>query len=157
MELYKEHKVNPLSSCLPLLIQLPILIALYQVFIRSLNGKELEGIYHFIQAPASINPVFLHFLNLSHTNYALAIAAGVLQYFQTKMMLPKNATQDATTKIMTYQTLYFLPVVTILLGLRFPAGLTLYWVITTLFGIAQQYYLLREEEEVIEEVIDASK
>src|SRR6185369_17930108 len=46
MELYKEHKVNPLSSCLPLLIQLPILIALYQVLAHSLRG-HLEGLYHF--------------------------------------------------------------------------------------------------------------
>src|SRR3990167_11232919 len=51
MELYSVHKVNPLSSCLPLLVQLPILIALYQVFIQSLNGAELEGIYSFISRP----------------------------------------------------------------------------------------------------------
>src|SRR3989338_6616349 len=48
MELYKVHKVNPLSSCLPLLLQLPLLIALYQVCIRSLDGSKLNGLYSFV-------------------------------------------------------------------------------------------------------------
>lgn len=145
MELYKVHKVNPLSSCLPLLIQLPILIALYQVFIKSLSGKTLVGLYSFVPVPESINPIFLHFLNLSHTNVIMAVLAGVLQYFQSRLMLPKTPSNDPTAKMLAYQTMYFLPAVTILLGIRFPAGLTLYWVVTTLFGIGQQYYILRKE------------
>ena len=154
MELYKEHNVNPLSSCLPLLIQLPILIALYRVFIQSLNGKDLVGIYSFVPHLTQINPVFLHFLNLAKTNMILAVIAGALQYLQARMMLPKKAVTDQTTKMMQYQTLYMLPAVTILLGIRFPAGLMLYWIVTTLFGIGQQYYLMREEKEVIEEVVE---
>jgi len=154
MELYQVHKVNPLSSCLPLLIQLPILIALYQVFIRSLSGGTLEGLYSFVQAPAQINPVFLHFLDLAKPSIIMAVLAGVLQYYQSKLMLPKTPTTDPTTKMLAYQTLYFLPAVTIILGIRFPAGLTLYWVITTLFGIGQQYYILRKEAK---EALDAVK
>lgn len=145
MELYQVHKVNPLSSCLPLLIQLPILIALYRVFIQSLDGSKLDGLYSFVKTPASINPMFLHWTNLSHTNIYMAVLAGVLQYFQSRLMLPKTSSADPTAKMMKYQTLYFLPAVTILLGIRFPAGLTLYWVVTTLFGIVQQYYILRKE------------
>lgn len=157
MELYKEHKVNPISSCLPLLIQLPILIALYRVFMQSLNGKALVGLYPFIADPGKIDPLFVHWINLSHTNIIMAVVAGLLQYVQSRMMLPKTAPTDSTTKMMQYQTLYFLPAITILFGIRFPAGLTLYWIVTTLFGIGQQYYLMREEKEVIEEVIDANK
>lgn len=145
MELYKVHKVNPLSSCLPLLIQLPILIALYQVFINSLKGSELVGLYGFIHNPGIINPIFLHFLNLANPNVILAVVAGGLQYFQSKLSLPKDAASDPTTKMVAYQTLYFLPAVTIFIGIRFPAGLALYWVVTTLFGIGQQYYILRKE------------
>ena len=157
MDLYREHKINPLSGFLLLLVQLPILIALYQVFIRSLNGSKLIGLYSFVPSPGVINPVFLHFINLAHTNIVMAVVAGALQYWQSKLMFPSKATADPTAKMMQYQTLYFLPAVTILLGIRFPAGLTLYWVITNLFGIGQQYYILRKEEEVVEEVIDASK
>jgi YidC/Oxa1 family membrane protein insertase len=122
---------------------------MYQVFIKSLNGKTLEGIYSFVKAPASINPVFLHFLNLSHPNAIMAVVAGILQYIATKMTLPKTQTQDQTAKIMSYQTLYFLPAMTIFIGLKFPAGLALYWIVTTLFGIGQQYYILRKEKEEV--------
>ncbi|OGE80108.1 MAG: hypothetical protein A2660_00570 [Candidatus Doudnabacteria bacterium RIFCSPHIGHO2_01_FULL_45_18] len=145
MELYKVHKVNPLSSCLPLLIQLPILIALYQVFIQSLDGRTLEGLYGFVTTPASIDPMFLNFLNLSSKNVIMAVLAGGLQYFQSRLMLPKTPTDDPTAKMMQWQTLYFLPLITVVLGVQFPAGLTLYWVVTTLFGIGQQYYILRKE------------
>lgn len=145
MELYKVHKVNPVSSCLPVLLQLPILIALYQVFIRSLDGRKLMGLYSFIQAPDSINPMFLHWINLADKNIYMAVMAGILQYFQSRLMLPKVKTDDPTAKIMQWQTLYFLPAITIFFGIKFPAGLTLYWVVTTLFGIGQQYYILRKE------------
>src|SRR3989338_10838976 len=105
MELYKVHKVNPLSSCLPLLIQLPILIALYQVFIQSLDGRTLEGLYGFVTTPASIDPMFLNFLNLSSKNVIMAVLAGGLQYFQSRLMLPKTPTDDPTAKMMQWQTL----------------------------------------------------
>jgi len=66
MELYKEHKINPLSSCLPLLIQLPILIGLYQVFRIALNpsiniATRLNGLYHFVPRPDMISPYFFAF------------------------------------------------------------------------------------------------
>ncbi len=145
MELYKIHKVNPLSSCLPLLIQLPILIGLYQVFVRSLRGGQLVGLYSFITAPQSINPMFLHFLDLSKMNIYMAVIAGVLQYFLSKISLPPTQGTDQMSKMLSYQTLYFLPLITIVFGSRFPAGLTLYWIVTTLFGIGQQYYILHKE------------
>jgi YidC/Oxa1 family membrane protein insertase len=145
MELYKVHKVNPLSSCLPLLIQLPILIALYQVFIQSLREGQLNGLYSFIENPGTISPMFLNFLNLSHPNVPMAAVAALLQYWQAKLMLPKNPSQDSTAKIMSYQTLYLLPAMTLFIGFTLPASLPLYWIVTTLFGIAQQYYIIRKE------------
>lgn len=154
IELYQTHKINPLSPCLPLLIQLPILIAMYQVFIRSLRGSKLVGLYSFVKEPASINPVFLHFIDLSKPNWIMAIIAGLLQYYATKITLPKTVNQDQTQKIMSYQTLYFLPAMTVFIGLKLPAGLALYWIITTLFGIGQQYYILWKEKK---EALNAAK
>src|SRR3989338_638396 len=145
MELYAAHKVNPLSSCLPLLIQLPILIALYQVFIQSLNGAELAGIYSFVPRPDKIDPMFLNLINLKDKNIWMPALAAALQYYQGRLTLPKTAAQDSMTKMLGYQTLYMFPILTLFIGLQFPAGLTLYWVVTTLFGIAQQYYILRKE------------
>ncbi|MGE5392361.1 MAG: YidC/Oxa1 family membrane protein insertase [Candidatus Saccharibacteria bacterium] len=149
MELYQTHKINPLSSCLPLLIQLPILIALYQVFIRSLNGKALAGLYSFVPHPAQIDPMFLHWLNLSHPNVYMGVIAGLLQYLQGRLQLPKTASKDPTAKMLQVQTLYMFPLLTVFLGIKFPAGLTLYWIVTTLFGIAQQYYLLKSDEREV--------
>jgi YidC/Oxa1 family membrane protein insertase len=144
MELYSTHKVNPLSSCLPLLIQLPILIALYQVFIQSLNGKPLVGLYNFVPNPGHIDPMFLHWLNLGNHNIYMAVVAAVSQYLLGLMQQPK-ASSDPTAKMMRAQVLYMFPVITLIIGLRIPAGLVLYWIVTTLFGIGQQYYIIRKE------------
>ncbi|MBI4049375.1 MAG: membrane protein insertase YidC [Candidatus Doudnabacteria bacterium] len=145
MELYSTHKVNPLSSCLPLLIQLPILIALYQVFIQSLNGANLQGIYSFVVRPEHIDPMFLGLINLKDRNVWMPALAAILQYFQSRLSQPKVPGGDQMTRIMSMQALYMFPILTFFIGLQFPAGLTLYWIVTTLFGIAQQYYLLRKE------------
>ena len=85
MELYKEKKINPLSGCLPLLLQLPILIALYQVFLKGIHSEAMAHLYSFVPHPAQIDPTFLGLVNLSQPNFILAILAGVTQYFQLRM------------------------------------------------------------------------
>jgi len=144
MELYREHKINPLSSCLPLLVQLPILIALYQVLAHALKGS-LNGLYNFVANPGAIDPRFLHIFDLSKPNIGFAIFAGLSQYWQSRMMLPQNTT-DATTKAMNVQMLYILPLISIFIAWRLPAGLPLYWIVTTLFAIGQQYFVMRKKE-----------
>src|SRR3989338_4726116 len=76
MQLYKNEHVNPLSSCLPLLIQLPILIAVYQVFITGLKNGSLDLLYPFIKNPGQLNAVAFGFLDLSQPNIVLALMAG---------------------------------------------------------------------------------
>jgi len=148
MELYKEHKINPLASCLPLLIQLPILIGLYQVFRIALGGQHLAGLYSFVKAPGDISPYFLHWVNLSQPSWIFGVFAGAAQFWQSKLMMPKVAGQDSTTKIMQMQTTYVLPVISVIIALRLPAGLPLYWIVTTLFAVGQQYYILRNQPKV---------
>ncbi len=144
MDLYKEHKVNPLSSCLPLLIQLPILIALYQVFQTALHGN-LTGLYHNVYNPGSIDPYFLGIVNLSKPNYVFAVLAGALQFWQARMMLTGQTKKptDPTAKIIQMQTTYLLPVFSVVIAASLPAGLPLYWIVTTLFAIGQQYYTIK--------------
>lgn len=144
MELYKEHEINPLSSCLPLLVQIPILLALYHVFMQSLNGQQLQGLYSFVPNPGQIDPLFLNWLDLSKINLWLTGVAAILQYVLGLMQQP-NKPQDTTARIMRAQVLYMFPVLTFIIGFRMPAGLVLYWVVTTLFGMGQQYYILRRE------------
>ncbi len=144
MELYKEHNINPLSSCLPLVIQLPILIALYQVFSKALKGN-LQGLYHFVHNPGTLDPRFLNMFDLSHPNIVFAIVAGLAQYWQSRMVTKWQSVQstDSTAKIMNMQMMYILPLVSIFIAWKLPAGLPLYWIVTTVFSIGQQYYIQR--------------
>lgn len=150
MDLYQEHQISPFSSCLPLLIQLPILIALYQVFNTALKGN-LDGLYTFVSRPEFLNPKFLGFIDLSHSNAVFAIVSGLLQFWQSKMMMASNANQsgsdDPTTKALMFQTTYLLPIISVFIAWNLPAGLPLYWIVTTLFGIGQQYYIRRSKKD----------
>ncbi|MCX6797576.1 MAG: YidC/Oxa1 family membrane protein insertase, partial [Candidatus Doudnabacteria bacterium] len=68
------------------------------------------------------------------------------QFWQSKMMMPKNTgQQDATAKAMSLQTTYVLPIISVVIAIRLPAGLPLYWIVTTLFAIGQQYWINRQK------------
>lgn len=145
MDLYKEHNVNPWGSCLPLILQLPLLIAMYQVFRTALNNS-ITGLYSFVTKPVHVDPYFLHFIDLSKPNIYLAVIAGVLQFWQSKMMMAKNASNDPTAKAMALQTTYVLPILSVFIAWKLPAGLPLYWIVTTLFAVLQQYYILNKQD-----------
>jgi len=151
MELYRQHKINPLSGFLPLLIQLPILIALYRVFLGGLDPERLNGLYSFISQPETLSPMFLGIINLAERNMVLAVLAGFLMFIQSKMMLGKKQLQKSGLKIggrdfssmMGQQMTYFMPLLTVLIAWGLPAALPLYWIVITLFGIGQQYLIGR--------------
>lgn len=148
MALYKEHNINPIAGCLPILIQLPILIALYRVFITSLDIQRLDGLYSFITQPDSLNVMFLGMINLSERSIFLALLAGLFQFIQSKMIMPKKGLNEKRMKIgnmdfsslMTKQMIYFMPFITIFIAWNLPAALPLYWTVVTIFGVVQQYF-----------------
>ena len=145
MKLYKENNVNPLSGCLPLLIQLPILIALYQAFGAGFKPDNLGLIYNFITKPENINPISFGFLNITSRSVILAIITGAFQFIQLRQnqnLMQNNS--DGVQKEMqalNKQMLYFFPVMIIIIGWNLPAGLLLYWVTTTLFSMGEQTYI----------------
>jgi YidC/Oxa1 family membrane protein insertase len=164
MELYKEEKINPLSGFLPILIQLPILLALYRVFWKGLRPEELSSVlYGSIFHIDAINSSFLGLIDLSQAvrgadhkliipNLILIIIVGILQYIQMKMVAPK--TQKAKVKsggtsqfsdMMQKQMTYFFPIFTIFILWKLPAALALYWLVTTLFSIIQQYFVFKKK------------
>jgi len=143
MKLYKDHKVNPFSGCLPLLIQFPILIALYQALINVLKPGSLSALYSFIKNPGTINSLFLGMVDLSKGNPILAILAGVSQFFYSKITM-KYTPSIGSQKAMGQQMLYFMPILTIIIAWTLPAGLPLYWVASTILGLGQEYYLLKK-------------
>jgi len=154
MKLYKENKINPVSGCLPLLIQFPILIALYQALMVILrNSKDFSTIlYSFVQNPGVLGTSFLGIIDLSVPSIFLAILTGLFQFIQNKLMLkstPKMQTSGQKMNIqktMSSQMTYFMPFIIIFISLRLPAGLPLYWAFSTLFGIGE--YLLTNRKKI---------
>ena len=157
MQLYKQEKVNPFSSCLPLLVQLPFLWAVFRVFQDGLNNHSLNYVYSFISRPEAINSVSLGLVDLAKPNAVLAVLAGLAQFWQAKMMTTKRpemrlsgAKDEDMMAVMNKQMLYFMPVLTVVIGLSFPGGLTLYWLVTTLLTALQQLYLFKRKDKAVE-------
>jgi len=151
MRIYKEHKVSPLSSCLPLLIQLPILYALYRVFSVGLTADSLQHLYSwFPQVPETINTTFLAFthipslqVNLAHPNIYLAIIAGLSQLVQSWLTTKFQPVQgEGMAKAINTQMLYIFPVMTGFIAWSLPAALALYWIATTVFTALQQVFVI---------------
>ncbi|MFH1509585.1 MAG: YidC/Oxa1 family membrane protein insertase [Candidatus Nealsonbacteria bacterium] len=150
MELYKREKFNPFGGCLPLILQLPILIALYRVFWKGLSEGSMEKLYSFVPNPGIIDPMFFGLINLSESNFVLAIIAGIAQFFQTKMMMGQNKKDDNKgqfANMMQKQMLYFFPIITVVILLRMPAAIGLYWLVTALFSIWQQKIVFKKKDE----------
>lgn len=147
MKFYKENKINPMASCLPMLIQLPIIFALYRVFREGLANESMEHLYSFVACPESISPMFLGLVDMAAPNLIMAIIAGILQFIQSKMMFAKQKQkQSGMAGMLGKQMTYFMPVMTVFIAMSLPAGLALYWITTTLFAIGQQYVVMKKTE-----------
>jgi YidC/Oxa1 family membrane protein insertase len=153
MALYQREKINPLGGCLPLLIQLPILIALYQVFWKGLGPDTMHHLYSFIPNPEIINTSFLGLINLTEPNIVLAVLSGIIQFFQTKAMTPQKKKTEGKkdqmsqfSDIMQKEMLYFFPVLTVFILWKLPSAIGLYWIVTGLFSIYQQIMVNRENK-----------
>lgn len=155
MDFYQQNKINPFSSCLPILIQLPILMVLYYVFRSGLSTARFdELLYGFTPRPETVNTIFLG-IDLTQPNIYLAIITGLLQFWQTKQMTPsepkkdKNAkdSQNAFQSAMSKQMLYIMPIFTVIIAVKLPAALPLYWATTTLFMVIQQALLLKKSNK----------
>lgn len=151
LELYKSHGVNPGAGCLPQILQIVILIALYQVFLKFLNGGTIDG--------ATVNMNFF-WLNLAKPDpfYVLPILAGLTQLMYSLMLRPgtehphhaeNQSKKDEKTEKnememgqeIQNQMLFLMPIMTAVVSLRFPSGLALYWVVTTVFSVVQQWII----------------
>jgi YidC/Oxa1 family membrane protein insertase len=175
MELYKERGVNPASGCLPLLLQLPLLLIVYQVISQGLTNPDptamLTVFGHQVVDVQCVNglgtpdynpyvpcidttvswlgnmdvskPQVLFALPIIGGFSIMAFTSAVLQLIQSRMTMPPSdpAFQDQNSK-MQRQLVLFLPLISILYGGFLPAGLFIYWIVTTIFGIVQQYLIV---------------
>lgn len=149
MELYKTHKVNPFSGCLPLVLQGFFLFALYQIFFNGFGQESFSVLYSFIRNPGFINPVSFVFLDVSQPSRALAVFAGASQYIQA-LVMPQPAAGMSSggsgsgpdfQKILSSQMKYFFPFLIAVISWSLPAALPLYWTVLNVFGIVQQVVL----------------
>lgn len=145
LDIYREHKVNPFTQFIIILIQLPVLIALYWVF---LGVKELN-----------INHYFLGFIDLSVKNLLLVILAALAQYYQGKLALPKANTKKDLTPMeqMGRQMVVIGPMLTIAFLMFLPSAVALYWLTTSLFSIVQQMWINKQLQVSDEKLIDIDK
>lgn len=149
MELYRREGVNPFSSFVVILIQLPIIFALYFVFFRGgLPNIHAELLYSFIPVPETVNMNFLGLIDVSSRSVFLALAAGVSQFFQAKLAMPvpppTNGTptlKDDLMKSFHLQVRYILPVVVCVVAYTISAAVALYWTTSNLFAIGQELYV----------------
>lgn len=159
MELYKRDKVNPAASCLPLLIQLPVFIGLFQALRDGLASRSLNLLYPFVANPGTINHMMFGFIDLSRPNYVLAVLAGAVQFVQSWQIMRKPspatpppgevkgteaAKDESISSMMNKQMMYIMPVVTVFIGFSLPGGLALYWIVMSLLTVAQQAIFLRK-------------
>ncbi len=155
-ELYKKYNVNPFAGCIPQIVQIIVLIFLYNVLSRFFSQTEVNGVV--------INTGFLGLeLNKPDPTYVLPVLAGVTQLVLSIMISPgaeqpdlvandsskkkiqvANEKEEDTAEMaatMQKQMLFIMPIMTGFIALRFPAGLALYWTITTVLSIIQQWYV----------------
>ena len=149
MAFYKEKKINPFSMFLLLLIQIPILIALYRIFYTpGLSTIHTDILYSFVTAPAAIGTHFLGLFDLTKRSIFLALVAAVSQYFQIQLSTPKTRrdangriTQESMTHLMMK---FFMPAMILVIATNIASALAIYWTTSNLFMIGQELYIRRQ-------------
>ena len=140
MELYKKEKVNPLGGCFPILLQMPVFIALYWVLMESVELRHAD-FYLWINDLSAMDPY-----------YILPLLMGASMFLMQKMQ-PTAPNMDP----MQQKILQFMPVIMTVFFLFFPAGLVLYWLVNNLLSIAQQLYVTKKIEREDAEKAAAKK
>jgi YidC/Oxa1 family membrane protein insertase len=152
MNIYKAHGLNPFSSFLLVLVQIPILIALWQVFWKGL-GDPAGHLYSFVSLPSGINTYFLGF-DLKNPSLILGALAGALQFVQMKILYAqisevkkqegKPSFEKDFSRIMSIQMTYMLPLIIVFASLKFPAAVALYWITMTVFAIIHESWVKKK-------------
>ena len=162
MDLYKKHGVNPFSGCFLMLVQLPIIFALYWVFLKGLAHNIDQGLlYSFVVAPEQIDMYFLGLIDMSKKNIILAALAGISQYFQMKLSMPPIPKEsggkkegdisfkDEFAKNMNVQMRYMLPGIVFFVAYSISSAVALYWLVSNLFSIGHELVVKRRALRLI--------
>jgi YidC/Oxa1 family membrane protein insertase len=159
-ELYKKYGTNPFSGCLVVLLQLPVIFALYYVFLKGLSLDTINTslIYPFVGVPSTMHTNFLGFIEMGGKSIILAVLAGATQFIQgylsspitSKVEVVKDATlsepktfQDELSGSMQTNIKYILPIFIGFISWQISAAVALYFVISNIFTIVQEWYIRR--------------
>jgi len=161
MEVYKEKKVNPFSMIGYLLfVQVPIFLGLYFVFSKGLV-HHTGALYSFIHFPEIVNTFFFNIDLMVKGSFVIAILAGAAQYFHSRSTLALQPIvparkqgempnfQDELQRSLRFQTLYFIPILITVTSFYFPAAIGLYWIVNSLFSIAQEKFVQMKDKKNI--------
>ena len=152
IELYGKHNLNPLTPILVLLIQLPIIIALYRIFNNGFSNGALSILYHSVHLHEIPNQDFLGLIkDLTVPSVAIAVLAAIVQYFQGKLSLGTKAVKDkgqqkqpgSPVEAAGRRMVIMMPILTLVILNSLPAAIGLYWFTTTGFSIVQQVIVNR--------------
>lgn len=145
-ELYKKYGVNPFSGCIVILIQFPIIIALYYVFWKGFNG-DTGLLYSFVKYPESLHTLFLGFIDMTKPNIIIGIIAAITQFLQlhlsqsiTKTEKPKDSMGNMSY-MMQQQMKYVVPFMILLVSFKLPSAVALYWIVGNIIAILQERYI----------------
>lgn len=159
LKIWKEHKVNPVSSCLPILIQFPILVALFYVIQDGLNPDKTWLLYGFLEQInlSQIHTNFLNILELTTKNIiVLPFIVGVLQFIQMKLAMRKNESTEIDkndpNQMAQSMMLYIMPAMIAIFTASLPAGVGLYWGTSTLLGIVQQHFVNKYVDKELDKI-----
>jgi YidC/Oxa1 family membrane protein insertase len=166
LKAYKEHNVNPFAGILLLFVQIPILIAIYNVSLNIFKPENYPTLYSFITLPETFNPQFFGLLNVADSkNIILALLVGISQYYQIKLIIsrtksakPKETKKSKKKKsdkpeepdfatTLNKQMLFMMPILVTIFAYSFPAAMSLYWITTTLFTIGQEFILIKQVDK----------
>ena len=136
MKIYTEAKINPLAGCLPLLIQMPILIALFSV----LREPVTYGVF---VDQAQFAKGFLWIKDLTTPDVILAVLSGATTFLMQTLMMPKDQ-QQGSMKMMTY----FMPLMSAFLAISLPSGLGVYWIATAVIQTIQTIFINRYYDKI---------
>jgi YidC/Oxa1 family membrane protein insertase len=143
MSLYKTYKINPMGGCLPMILQIPVFIALYRMLYGAIELRHAHffGWIDDLSAPDRLFHFDVNWVPLMEPPYGipvLTIVMGATMFLQQKMSPPPGDPSQA--KMMT-----FLPIVFTFIFINFPSGLVLYWLVNNVLSIAQQYYIAKKK------------
>ncbi|MBK5215230.1 MAG: YidC/Oxa1 family membrane protein insertase [Candidatus Pacebacteria bacterium] len=157
-ELYKKYGTNPFSGCLVIIIQLPIIFALYYVFYKGLS-IDSSIIYSFIQIPTTLHTNFLGLLEMGEKSIVLAFLAGLTQFIQGYLATPikpkleivkeedinaPKTFQEQLSDSMQMNVRYILPIFIAFIAWQISAAVALYWITSNVFTIVQEWYIRRQ-------------